>query len=264
MSRKKLDEIKNEYGPISKGWEIFHENSKLGRFDVFAPVEWILGGMQKYAESLHYEYCRRVDLPSEHIELEMKLSQAIESRESVREYSEQKISLAELDALLYYSYGINRSNEGTEYPRPFRNVPSGGGLYPLDIYFYTSLVEGLEPGVWHYNPLEEAVFLVHPGNKQSEIAGLLAQQELVNAPLLVFVCAHFERSLFKYRDRGYRFIYLDAGHLVQNFNLVANSMGIGSVNIGGYFDRDTDHFLEIDGLTQSTVYMIAVGKKKTD
>lgn len=262
MTKKKLEEIRNEFGAASRGWEIFHENSKLGKFDVFAPVEWILGGMEKYAESLNYSYSERVDLPGEHLELEMKLSQAIGTRESLREYSDQPLSLSELDALLYYSYGINRSNEGTEFPRPFRNVPSGGGLFPLDIYFYTSSVEGLKPGLWHYNPKEEAIFLVSPGRKTDQISKLIAQQELVNAPLLVFICAHFERSLFKYRDRGYRFIFLDAGHLVQNFNLVGTSLGIGSVNIGGYFDRETDKFLDMDGLTQSTIYMIAAGKMK--
>lgn len=262
MTKKKLDELRNDFGPASRGWEIFHENSKLGKFDVFAPVEWILGGMEKYAEALHYTYGERVDLPEKHLELEMKLSQAIETRESVREYSDEKINLSQLDALLYYSYGINRLNEGTEFPRPFRNVPSGGGLFPLDIYFHAGAVEGLKPGLWHYNPVEKAVFMVSPGKKTAEISKLLAQQELVDAPLMIFICAHFERSLFKYRDRGYRFIFLDAGHLVQNFNLVGNALGIGSVNIGGYFDRETDKFLDIDGLTQSTIYMVAAGKMK--
>jgi SagB-type dehydrogenase family enzyme len=82
-----------------------------------------------------------------------------------------------------------------------------------------------------------------------------------NASLIIFITAIFERSVFKYGDRGYRFIFLEAGHVAQNINLVSNALGLGSVNIGGFFDREIDDFLDLDGVTHSTIYMIAIGKK---
>jgi len=44
-------------------------------------------------------------------------------------------------------------------------------------------------------------------------------------------------------------------------NLAATALGLGCVNIGGYFDREIDELLGLDGLTHSTLYMIAVGHK---
>jgi SagB-type dehydrogenase family enzyme len=77
--------------------------------------------------------------------------------------------------------------------------------------------------------------------------------------MMLFITAQFERSLFKYRDRGYRFILLEAGHVAQNMNLAATALGLGSVDIGGYFDRQADELLGLDGLTHSTIYMVGIG-----
>ena len=82
------------------------------------------------------------------------------------------------------------------------------------------------------------------------------------ASLIVFITSIFERSIFKYGDRGYRFILLEAGHVAQNINLVSNALGLGSVNIGGYFDREIDDLLGLDGVAHSTIYMIAIGSRK--
>jgi SagB-type dehydrogenase family enzyme len=79
--------------------------------------------------------------------------------------------------------------------------------------------------------------------------------------LIILITAVFERSTIKYGDRGYRFALLEAGHVAQNINLVANALGLGSINLGGYFDRRADDFLGIDGLTHSTIYMAGIGAK---
>ena len=61
--------------------------------------------------------------------------------------------------------------------------------------------------------------------------------------------------------KGNRFVLLEAGHVAQNINLVANALGLGAVNLGGYYDREIDDFLGLDGVTHSTIYMAAIGKK---
>lgn len=87
------------------------------------------------------------------------------------------------------------------------------------------------------------------------------REPILGSSLLVFITAMFERSIFKYGDRGYRFVLLEAGHAAQNLNLVSNALGLGSLNIGGFFDREMDDFLGLDGITHSTIYMVAIGKK---
>ena len=81
------------------------------------------------------------------------------------------------------------------------------------------------------------------------------------ASLTIFITPLFERSVFKYGERGYRFVLLEAGHVAQNLNLVATALGFGCLNIGGFFDREIDQFLALDGIAHSTIYMMAIGKK---
>jgi SagB-type dehydrogenase family enzyme len=108
----------------------------------------------------------------------------------------------------------------------------------------------------------KALKLVRKGDYTDVIAKAMLQPELGrNASVMIFLTAVFERSVFKYADRGYRYIMLEAGHVAQNINLAANALGFGCRNIGGYLDRDIDCFLDLDGITHSAIYMIAIGGK---
>jgi SagB-type dehydrogenase family enzyme len=105
--------------------------------------------------------------------------------------------------------------------------------------------------------------LLREGDETRTISQAVVQPDIARgAAMIVFITAFFERTIFKYGDRGYRFILLEAGHVAQNLNLVSNALGLGSLNIGGFFDREIDDFLNLDGVTQSSIYMIAIGKKK--
>jgi SagB-type dehydrogenase family enzyme len=148
------------------------------------------------------------------------------------------------------------------FPRPFRTVPSAGAMYPLEIYFHNAHVEGLKAGLYHYNSAMNHVCILREGDESRGIGAAVVQPQIVhNASLIVFITAMFERTTYKYGDRGYRFVLLEAGHVAQNINLVVNGLGLGCVNLGGYFDRQIDDLLGLDGVTHSTIYMIAVGNR---
>jgi SagB-type dehydrogenase family enzyme len=244
-------------------WEIFHENSKTGRYSDVKSPSLVLRRMSEMAESLSFAAYPAVDLPSELKPLDVSLDQAIVARTSARALDAQRLTLQELATLLHYSYGVTRDNLETVYPRPFRTVPSGGALYPLELFFHTTRVAGLEPGLYHYNPSLNNVRFLSYGDRSQNICEAVVQSDLLlNASLVLFITAMFERSVFKYGDRGYRFVLLEAGHVAQNFCLVASALGLGCVTIGGFFDREIDEFLDLDGVTHSTVYMAAVGRPR--
>ncbi len=263
MESKVIRRLHEAAGAKVKNWELFHENSKLGLYDLAAPQEWVLQGMELYAESLNYAYLPEVELPGPDnlLPLDAPLSRTITERISTREFGSEPVTLAQVATILHYSYGINRDNAGTGYPRPFRNAPSGGALYPLDIYFSNLNISGLDQGTFHYNPTTNSLRRLSGENPREQLGGIFVQPELLTSAMVVFIAAQFERSLFKYKDRGYRFVLLDAGHLAQNMNLVATALDLGCVNVGGYYDRRADEFLGLDGLTQSTIYMVAIGTK---
>lgn len=248
-------------------WELFHENSKVGRFDDFLSQEEILDRMNELHQALPYHQYSSFELPTVRTPLKQPLDEVMQARVSARNPLPSPLSLEDLSTLLHHAYGVTRWNQDTLHPRPFRVVPSGGALYPMEVYFYTKHVQGIPSGVYHYNPMENMIYLLQRGEFSRELSASLvdAQNHLAsNTSVLFFITAVFERSTFKYGPRGYRFILLEAGHIAQNLNLVATAMDLCSLNIGGFYDRKVDAFLRLDGINQSTVYMVGVCKNAED
>jgi SagB-type dehydrogenase family enzyme len=241
-------------------WELFHENSKAGRYDAFPTPEFITQRMERMLQSLGYEQYPAIPLPGPEEPMELGLAEAILVRTSARGMAPNRIGFAQLATMLYHAYGITRDNQGTAFPRPFRAVPSGGALYPLEIYLHTSRVEELEAGLYHYNPLRHELRLLRHGDDSRRLSEALVQRNLaVDASLILFITAVFERSIFKYGDRGYRFVLIEAGHVGQNLALTATAMGLACLTVGGYADRQIDDLLGIDGVSHSAVYLAAIG-----
>jgi len=117
--------------------------------------------------------------------------------------------------------------------------------------------------LYHYNPIRHELRLLKSRDCTSLFSRAVVQRELVeSASLVFFITAIFERTTFKYGSKGYRFVLLEAGHVAQNMVLACTGYGLGSVNICGYFDREIDAFLQIDGVFHSTVYITAVGEAR--
>ncbi|HSF30586.1 MAG TPA: SagB/ThcOx family dehydrogenase [Candidatus Tectomicrobia bacterium] len=246
-------------------WEFFHENSKVGRYDGFLPQGVILKEMEQLLESLPFDQYPAVDLSGALTPLNLPLGEAIMSRGTARHMRPCSLTLGDVATVLYYAYGVNRDNKATIFPRPFRTVPSGGALYPLEILLHSKHIQGLRAGLYHYNPTANNLRLLREGDASRRISEALIQPNLAHdTSLIFFLTAMFERSTFKYGARGYRFVLLEAGHVAQNINLVSNALGLGSINVGGYFDRQIDDLLELDGLTHSTIYLIGIGEKLED
>lgn len=242
-------------------WELFHENSKLGRYFAALSEEQVVQKTKELHESLPYEGYPKVELPAPLATPTSSLSETILNRVSVRNFAPRSFSLEEIATLLHYAYGTTRDNQGTNLPRPFRAVPSGGALYPLEIYFHCVDVKGLVPGLYHYNAAGHHIRRLSEGDQRKTIAESLIQPEVaLESSLMIFITAMFERTVFKYGDRGYRFTFLEAGHVAQNMNLMATALELGCVNIGGFYDRDVDAYLGLDGIMHSTIYLMAIGE----
>jgi SagB-type dehydrogenase family enzyme len=244
-------------------WELFHENSKISRYYRSASNEEVLGRLREFHESLPYVGYPAVNLPRSLTALGLSLEKAITTRASVRNMVPCLLTLENVATLLHYAYGVTRDSNGGGLPRALRAAPSGGGLYPLELYFHSTYIEGLQGGLYHYNPAENNLRLLHAGDDTRRISEALVHPDIATgASLIILITAVFERTIFKYGDRGYRFLLLEAGHVAQNINLVVNGLGLGCVDIGGFFDRQIDDLLGLDGLTHSTIYRVAIGKKE--
>lgn len=246
-------------------WELFHENSKLSKYQQFPSDHEVFEEMQKLHESLDFKGYPAITLPKILTPLKLSLEEIIVGRETARNLESSNITLENIATILHYSYGITRDNKNTDFPRPFRVVPSGGALYPLELFFYSNSIENYPDGIYHYNPSTNQIRLLSKGDKNGKISEAFVQSELINnSSLIIFITAVFQRSIFKYSDRGYRFILIEAGHVAQNINLVSRCLELGCVNLGGFFDRQIDELLGLDGVNHSTIYAVAVGKDKNN
>jgi len=187
----------------------------------------------------------------------------IEARRSRREFTPDPIEFAELATLLHAGYGVThrlQSPDGSG-SLPLRAVPSGGALYPLEVYVAALRVDGLGAGLYHFDPFLGSLEIVRAELEPDDVAALSTYPEIVSpCSALLLVAAVFGRTRFKYGLRGYRFALLEAGHVGQNVVLAATALGLAAVPLGGFYDRPTDEFLGLDGVNESALYTIAVGR----
>ena len=193
------------------------------------------------------------------------LQDAVSRRLSCRRFSGSEITLHELSALLASGYGVE--GKLVVGPSEFveRPVPSGGGLYPLELYVMAKAVEGIQQGIYHYAPIPHGLETLSPvALPDSVLSSLfLGQTYLTVAAAVIVICAVWERTFWKYGDRGYRYVLLEAGHAAQNLNLVSVALGLGSFNLGGFFDADLSRCLGLDAEEEAPVYGVAVGRPLT-
>jgi SagB-type dehydrogenase family enzyme len=190
----------------------------------------------------------------------VSLDQALRARMSVRDFQMGPMSLDDLSYLLWASTGITRRDRGYE----FRTAPSAGALYPIETYVNVNDVQGAPPGIYHYSIADHSLESIRKGALGDEVARSALDQDMcAKAPIVIIWTAIFERSRWKYGERAYRYVYLDAGHVAQNLALAAVSLGLGSCPIAATYDDEVNELLGVDGEEESVLYMSVVGRPKT-
>jgi SagB-type dehydrogenase family enzyme len=201
----------------------------------------------------------RVVLPGRDYDLPVTLGEALATRKSIRDYQLRPLELATLGRLLYASYGVRgyRNVDGRWFGE--RAVPSGGGLYPLELYVAAQAVEHLPDGIYHYDAKDHQLALRCAGVYHAALADMTIGQDMIReANLVVMISGIFQRTMWKYGQRGYRFVLLEAGHLGQNLYLVAAALGLGPVAIGGFFDDEVHDFIRLPS-DEQIIYMMCIG-----
>lgn len=189
----------------------------------------------------------------------MDLTQAIQDRVSVRRYGQKPLSLTELAYLLWCAQGV-KSIEGRQVT--LRNVPSAGARHPLETYVLANNVVGLAPGLYRYLATAHALT---PVTTEAGLSGQFARaclnQRMVSQGAATFFwAADAYRCTWRYGERGYRYLHLDAGHACQNLALAAVAIGGGSCAVGAYDDDAVNQLLGLDGVEDFVVYAAVVGK----
>lgn len=203
-----------------------------------------------------YPRARTIPLPRFTLKDPLPLNEVLKQRRSVRTFSAEPLEREELSYLLWAMNGISRRDRHYE----FRTAPSAGALYPIETYLVINHVQELEQGIYHYNVKDHALEEIRLGDFGRDTANAaLGQGMCASAPVVCIWTAVFQRAKWKYQQRAYRYVYLDAGHIAGNLALAATSLGFGSCQIAALFDDEVNALIEVDGVEESVLYMSVVG-----
>ena len=162
-----------------------------------------------------------------------------------------------LATLLQYSFGFVQEEGKASH----RAQPSGGGLYPIEMYpIVFSGTDECASGVYHYDveahaleSLWERPFL------ETDIAEFFSYPWALKTSVALVMTSVFDRNKKKYGPRGYRQILIEAGHIGQNIYLVGESLGLKCCGFDGVNERALEKLLDVDGYSESVVYTILIG-----
>jgi SagB-type dehydrogenase family enzyme len=205
-----------------------------------------------------YPSNKTIQLPSPFREATINFTEVLKRRKSIRSFSNKPLNKIDLAFLLWASTGIQR----TDHDYEFRTAPSAGALYPIETYIATNNVEEIEKGIYHYNIKNHFLEQIKLGDFGDNLAHAALNQNMCATSSVVFIwTAIFGRSKWKYSQRAYRYIYLDAGHIGQNLALAAVSISCGSCHIGAFFDDEINSIVGIDGMEESSICLSVVGHR---
>ncbi len=197
----------------------------------------------------------KVKLPEADFE-GMSVEQAIGERRSERDFTDQSISLEMLGQVLLSADGITYSGAGYD----FRAAPSGGALYPIEVYVIAGNVDSLADGLYHFQVSDSSLELIRKGDFRESAHKAANEQDAVgSSPVTIILTARFDRSTVKYADRGYRYIYIEAGAISENVYLQATSLGLGTVVVGAFNDDVLNGLLGIDGVNEAALLLMPLG-----
>ncbi|MCK4910815.1 MAG: SagB/ThcOx family dehydrogenase [Thermodesulfovibrionales bacterium] len=182
------------------------------------------------------------------------LFEAMGARRSTRSYAPGPLSLPEVSGLLYSAQGKTSGKGG-------RTVPSAGATYPLEVLLLAGEVEGLSAGLYRYHPKGHLLKQLLEGDLREAVCeAALGQRSIALAPAVIAITAVYSRTTGRYGQRGVRYVDMEAGNASQNIHLMAEALGLGTVVIGAFLDKELARILSL-GAGESPLLLMPVGRK---
>jgi SagB-type dehydrogenase family enzyme len=134
-----------------------------------------------------------------------------------------------------------------------------GEIRFIQLYLYAHRVHGLEPGLYRHWPARGELERIRSGDQRVAAAGLSLGQDLAgNACVAFSIVGDLDRAARAHGDRGYRYVYFEAGAVGQRLYLAAEALGLGATGIGAFFDDEVHAWLNLDP-SRKVVYHFAIG-----
>lgn len=152
-----------------------------------------------------------------------------------------------LGGILFHTYGVTLVREYPGMSMHYRAAPSAGGLYPAELYVAVRDLEGIPEGLHDYSAAEHALTICWEGDFWKELARYtFFAPEIADAKVVLLAAGVFQRSGWRYGDRGYRRVLLDTGHVLGNACLAAPAYGHRARILPSFHDAGLGSLLLLD------------------
>lgn len=146
--------------------------------------------------------------------------------------------------------------------------PSGGGLHPTEAYVIAQHVDGIAPGLYHYQSRAHALEPIAMRDADAihafALQALAGQAYFADAHAIVAMACRFKRSFWKYRDhaKGYRAVVLDVGHLSQTLYVSAAELGLGAFITAAVNETAIESAFALDPLLEGPIALAGFGWRR--
>ena len=160
----------------------------------------------------------------------------------------QPLRLAELGDILFLAAGVTARRGGNA----LRAAPSSGALFSSELYVLARAVDGLPAGVYHYDPDQHRLDVL------GALPALSGAPDADDADAMVIVTSIFRRTGYKYRDRAYRYVSADAGHLLENLRVAGHAAGMQALPAARFDEARLAKAIGIDGVEEGVLAVMAL------
>lgn len=259
-------------------WEfhdlLFHTRSRLGRRD------FRYGGTYRHTGMIRPLQALRPDrgdgalpLPRPDLNHAMRVdppfAAVLEQRRSIRQFGDRPISVEAMSEFLYRTVRTKQviQPDAGSQELQFRAYPAGGAIHELEIYPVIARCDGLDAGIYRYDPAGHALVKVVERNERVDALLSMARRTLgqdCDLQVLLVITARFQRVQWKYESMAYALILKNVGVLYQTMYLAATAMGLAPCALGG---GDSDLFAMAAGLdyyAETSVGEFVLGTRGTE
>ncbi|SEO21156.1 SagB-type dehydrogenase domain-containing protein [Halogranum amylolyticum] len=187
------------------------------------------------------------------------IATATSEPESAAEEETAEIDARTLHALCHYATGVTKEIERQGRRMRFRAASCTGKLYHVDLYAVTGDLDGLDAGVYHFDPDTEAFDVLREGDYRGVLAEATDSRDVATAPVTFVATSEWWRNAWKYRERTYRHAFWDSGTILANLLAVAHGGGHRAAVVTGFADDPVADLLGVDPETEAPLELVPVG-----
>lgn len=194
-----------------------------------------------------------IALPSPKLDGTMSVEKALHDRRSLRAPSPDALTLEQVGQLCWAAQGVTDD-------KGHRTASSAHATYPLELYVLAGAVNGLQPGMYHYEPASHSLQIAGAVDRRAELVEKgIGQAWIASAPA-VFVITGRADKMAKMKERAAAFMNVEAGLATQGFFLQATSLGLGSTFVGGFKPQEARAALGLSE-AEEILAVLPVGRK---